>query len=548
MARALGESKEDEAEARPVADDSSAYIADVYFAQATSLLNQGMHEEAEAYFREVIRIRPDHAETLNNLGTAVWRQGRSREAERYYRRAQAIAPDDFAVLNNLGNVFREQGRLKRAVRLHRKAVELQPDSSRALMNLGVTLSELGDFDEALGWLRKSLQVDPGFADCHVNLGMTLARQGNLDEALLCYEEALRLRPDFPEARRNRAHIWLARGDFARGWPEYEWRLQCPKFRTLPVNRPRWTGEDLAGRSVLIHAEQGLGDTLQFIRFAIAARERRGRVVVACPQPLVRLLSRCPAIDLAVDWMEPLPDCNAQIPLLSLPSILGITTDTFAAAVPYLSADADSAAAWRTKVAQAIGRRPEGTCDDPKRPSRIVKIGIAWQGSRGHPLDRWRSFPLSLFVHLAALPGVQLISLQKGDGVAQLARLAGRFPVIDLNSECQEREALGDLLDTAAVMSGLDLVVTTDSAVAHLAGGLGVKAWVALSTVGEWRWLIDREDSAWYPTMRLFRQASFGDWDGVFRRMASALSHELASIDGSAGLPTKLLDRVGRATR
>jgi Flp pilus assembly protein TadD len=528
MAGESNQSTDGAAAFEPSASDARSYTARVYFGQATSLLNRGMLAEAESYFKEVLRIWPDHADSMNNLGTAVWRQGRLHEAEMYYRQARALAPDDFAVLNNLGNVFREQGRLTRAVRLHQKAVRLQPDSARALMNLGVTRSELGDFDQAVRLLRKSLRLDPDFADCQVNLGMTLARQGNLDAALLCYEEALRLRPDFPEPRRNRAYIWLARGDFARGWPEYEWRLKCPKFRTLPVNRPRWSGDDLAGRSILVHAEQGLGDTLQFIRFAPLLKNRGAHVAVACSELLLRLASRSPGVDLAVDWMSPLPDCDVQIPLLSLPSVLGTTLETLPSEIPYLSPDVQTVERWRPIVARAIGDHPNAESDALGKAHRIFKIGIAWQGSRGHPTDRWRSFPLEYFAHLAALPGVRLISLQKGDGAEQLAKLGGRFAVAELNAEAGESQGLRDFLDTGAVMSGLDLVVTPDSALAHLAGGIGVKVWVALSTVGEWRWLIDREDSPWYPTMRLFRQTSFGDWDGVFKSMALALARELSA--------------------
>ena len=192
------------------------------------------------------------------------------------------------------------------------------------MNFGVTLSDLGEFDEALHWIRESLRLQPDPPGSHVNLGNLLARQGDVDEALDCYEHALRLRPDFPEARRNRAYIWLTRGDFERGWPEHEWRLKCAELLLLPVNSPRWTGEDLDGRSILLIAEQGLGDTLQFIRFAPLVKERQGRVVVACPKPLMRLVARCPGVDRVVDWKSALPECDVHASLLSLPAILGTT--------------------------------------------------------------------------------------------------------------------------------------------------------------------------------------------------------------------------------
>ena len=503
-------------------DVANSFIATVYFKQATVLLDNGEYAEAEGYFREVLRLWPDHPGSLNNLGTAVWRQKRLHEAEDYYRRAQILAPQDYAILNNLGNVLWDRHRLDEAVGWYRQAVQLRPDSPEALMNFGVTLSDVGEFDEAMHWIRESLRLQPDSPGSHVNLGNLLWRQGNLDGAYDCYEHALKLSPDFPEARRNRGFIWLTRGDFERGWPEHEWRLKCAELLLLPVKSPRWTGENLDGRSILLIAEQGLGDTLQFIRFAPLVKERNGHVVVACPKPLMRLVARCPGVSRVVDWKSTLPDCDVHAPLLSLPLILGTTLASLPAD-PYLSVDAGTVEKWRPIVLRALGRL-RGT-DGVMTSDRVFKIGIAWQGNPDHKGDRWRSFPLKHFAHFARLPGVRLISLQKGDGTGQLADLAGRFPVAKLTRRTKGRGDGRDFLDTAAVMSQLDLVVTPDTSLAHLAGSLGVPVWVALSTVGEWRWLIDRDDSPWYPTMRLFRQTTFGDWDELFLRMAQALLQE-----------------------
>jgi Flp pilus assembly protein TadD len=524
MAGLLHALSESETAEQDHADVANSFIATVYFKQATGLLNRGLYDEAEGYFREVLGLWPDHPGALNNLGTAVWRQGRIHEAEEFHRRALALDPNDFAILNNLGNVLWEQGRLEEAVRWYRDAVNLRPDSPEALMNFGVTLSDLGEFDEALHWIRESLRLRPDSPGAHVSLGNVLARQGNPDGALDCYEQALRLDPDFPEARRNRAYILLSHGEFERGWPEYEWRLKCSEPLLLTVQCPRWTGEDLAGRSILLVAEQGLGDTLQFIRFAPLVKERKGRVVVACPKPLMRIVARCSGIDRVVDWKSALPECDVHAPLLSLPMILGTTLANIPAG-PYLSVDSGTVEKWRPIVARALRRRES---DNAKKPDGVFKIGIAWQGNRGHKGDRWRSFPLTHFAILARLPGVRLISLQKGAGSEQLTELAGRFPVADLARRTKGHKDRRDFLDTAAVMNQLDLVVTPDSALAHLAGGLGVRVCVPLSTVGEWRWLIDRDDSPWYPTMRLFRQTALGDWDGVFQRMADELRHQLTT--------------------
>jgi hypothetical protein len=294
-----------------------------------------------------------------------------------------------------------------------------------------------------------------------------------------------------------------------------------------VNRPRWNGEDLAGQTILLHSEQGLGDTLQFVRFAPHVKRRGGRVVVACPESLVRLVTRCRGIDEVVDWLKPLPDYDVQCSLLSLPAVLHTTLANLPAEVPYLFADARTIVHWRTVVECTLGLRhsSKGGVDDR---ARVFKIGIAWQGNRENKVDRFRSFPLAFFAAVAALPSVRLISLQKGEGTNQLAELNGRFPVAVLNDHGSAFGDERDFLDTAAVMSGLDLVITPETAVAHVAGGLGVRVWVPLSTVGDWRWLIDREDSPWYPTMRLFRQSRLGDWQSVFDRIARALAQELAS--------------------
>jgi hypothetical protein len=264
----------------------------------------------------------------------------------------------------------------------------------------------------------------------------------------------------------------------------------------------------------LHWEQGLGDTLQFIRFARLVKERGGRVWVLCQPPLVRLLALCPHVD-RVFGKPPLPDFPLHAPLMSVPAILEMKTLPQDSA--YLSADAETIARWRARLQSALG-----TTD----LSSHFKIGIAWQGNPENRIDRWRSLPLEQFAPLAELPGIRLISLQKGAGIEQLRALNGRFQIVDFQGGIQGLEDSRDFLDTAATMSLLDLVVTPETAVAHLAASLGVRTWVALSSVGDWRWLLDEGQCAWYPTAQLFRQSTLGDWDGVFRRMTSSLAHEL----------------------
>ena len=496
----------------PIANHSAARN---YCLQGTTLLQQGRFAEAEVCLREALQLRPDDADVLNNLGTSVWEQGRSPEATAYYLRAYQFKKNDFGILNNLGIALWEQGRPEKAVVYYRRALQLKPDSFDTQMNLGVSLSDQGYFDEALVWLRGSLRLRPNSGDAWDNVGMTLARQGHWDEAMKCYDEAIRLRPDFGEARRNRALGWLAVGDFERGFPESEWRLRCRNPPGYDFPRPRWGGEALEGRTILLHFEQGFGDTLQFIRFASQVKERGGQVWVFCQPGLVRLLSLCPSVDCVMDGSSPFPDFQLHAPLMSVPAILGTTAATFPSD-PYLSADAATIQRWRPALARALG---------VANLESVFKIGIAWQGNPQNRVDRWRSFPLSHFAQLSELPGVRLVSLQRGPGTEQIGALAGRVPVAEFDSRIEGPDDRRDFLDTAAVMSLLDLVVTPETAVAHLAGSLGIRTWVALSHVGDWRWMVSGDTCPWYPSARLFRQTTLGDWDGVFRRMADCLVQE-----------------------
>jgi hypothetical protein len=286
-----------------------------------------------------------------------------------------------------------------------------------------------------------------------------------------------------------------------------------------AERPAWDGSPLAGKTILLHSEQGLGDTLQFVRYAPFVKAQGATVVLACAAPLIPLLSRCPGIDRVVARDGEMPPCDTHSPLLNLPSRFRTTLETIPSQIPYLFADERLVEAWRRKLAGIAG----------------FKIGIAWQGSMQHPFDRFRSISLEEFAPLAR-PGVTLISLQKGSGSEQLAHIAGRFPVTDLGPI---DEAGGAFTDTAAIMKSLDLVITSDTATAHLAGGLGVPVWVAIPAVPDWRWLLGRTDSPWYPTMRLFRQGPSRRWDEVFAEMAQELTLLLGRRTECASIPIEI---------
>jgi hypothetical protein len=332
----------------------------------------------------------------------------------------------------------------------------------------------------------------------------------MDEALAAYQVALWLSPDSASTHWNRALTWLQMGRFEQGWPEYEWRWRRPRMPPRLFPQPRWDGSPLGGCTVYLYREQGLGDMVQFVRYAPLVRRLGGKVIVECPPPLARLFATCPGIDQVYVEGAPPPDFDVQAALLSLPALFGTTLATVPHEVPYLMPGTDRVEVWRHRLGT-----PEG-----------FRVGIAWQGNPRHPGDLHRSFPLAELAPLARVPGVRLVSLQWGAGAEQNCQLGDRLPVTE--PACGPGD---DLLDTAAVIRNLDLVISTDTVVAHLAGALGAPVWVALSAVPDWRWLLKREDSPWYPTVRLFRQKELGPWEPVFEHMAGSLRQMVKGARG-----------------
>jgi tetratricopeptide (TPR) repeat protein len=481
-----------------------------YFHLGNALLKQEKLKEAEAAYRRCVELQPLHVEALVNLGFALGEQEKLDEARACYERALQIRPDYAEIHHNLGNLFREENRIDEALACYRRALQLRPDYAKAHINQGVALVARGDIEAAVRSLERGVELQPDFAEAHSSLGTALSVQGKLDEAIVRYERAIALKPDYPDAHWNRSLARLLQGDFARGWADYEWRWRCKRTLPLPAfKQPRWDGSQLKGRTILLYAEQGLGDTLQFIRYVSLVQARGGRVVVQCQDGLLPLLSRCAGIDQLVGWTAAAPAFDIWTPLLSVPGLLQTTVETIAAKVPYLFPDPELVAHWRRELA----------------PVRGFRVGIAWQGSPRHAWDRHRSVPMALFEPLARIDGVRLVSLQQNHGTVQLKALAAKFPVVSLGELVDK--TTGAFMDTAAIIANLDLVISIDSAIAHLAGGLGAPAWVALHYTPDWRWLLHRDDSPWYPTLRLFRQSSVGDWPSVFARMANALREPAA---------------------
>ena len=482
----------------------------------------GRHDLAIQHIRSALQEKPNLAAAHCNLGCALQSLGQLDEAIASFRQALHLDPDYPEAHNNLGIALRLQDKPAEAVDCFQEALRLRPGYGEALANMGLALQKLGRLDEAVGYHEEALRHMPTRAEVHNNLGFARYEQGKLAEAAACYDQALRLQPNFAEAHFNRALQLLLQGNFAEGWPEYEWRWRSRNFPVPPsakllMAQTLWDGSPLQGRVILVHAEQGLGDTIQFARYAaLLKRNGAGKVLLLCPPELQRLMQLCPGID-HVFTQPPFPAFDVGAFLLSLPRLLGtVSVDYVPAHVPYLDCDQNLVKHWEARLTALGVTRPN------------LRVGIAWQGSLRHPGDHWRSLPPELFAPLAQKPGVRLISLQKGPGSEQLDKIPGQ--VLAVGSE------FSDLADTAALIRCLDLVISVDTVLVHLAGALGVPVWVALPKVPDWRWLLQRQDSPWYPSMRLFRQSEPGQWADVSNRIKIALdafapsSGDLTSVE------------------
>jgi tetratricopeptide (TPR) repeat protein len=492
-----------------------AVALDPKFALAYANLASTLHalvrlDEAIDCFRRALAIDPNHAQAHCDLGSALDDLGRRAEAADCFRRAVQCNPNLAEAHFNLGVLLQNEGRTADASQCYENAIRAKPDYAMAYNNLGI-LHRPSDPARADECYTKALELDPSCADALNNLGNLRIAQGRLAEAATCYERAVRIRPDYAKAHYNSALLLLAEGNFPAGWREFEWRSGCREFPPRSFDQPRWQGEPLANRTLLVHAEQGLGDTMQFARYLPLVAERGGTITFEVQSPLVPLLKQSGFGEIAklVARSQPPGKFDLHLPMLSLPGVFATTLDNIpAAGGGYLSADRQWIEHWRG----VLGDAP------------TVKVGIAWQGSTAYQQDRVRSIPLVRFAPLA-LEGVELISLQKGFGAEQLADVAPRFLVRDLGTEFDE--AHGAFVDTAAVMRNLDLVITSDTAIAHLAGALGVPVWVALPLVPDWRWMFERSDCPWYASMRLFRQTRLDDWAGVFDQIAVELGRFVA---------------------
>jgi Flp pilus assembly protein TadD len=500
---------------------------DAFFRQGQQLHMAGRLAEAEQIYRQVIAAAPRHADALHALGALALQAGRPAMAEALLSQAIGLKPAaDFQLTK--ANALLALNRPEEAAQTARLVLRARPHSAEAHQVLGHALSDSRQPDPAIEAYRTALRLKPGLPDIRNNLGTALRQAGRLAEAVAelrqappepealvnlssvqkergafadaeaTLRQALRIAPDNAVLRYNWALLVLLLGRTEEAWDGWEQRFRAGAIPARPFGEPQWRSTALGNRTLLVHTEQGLGDVIQFARYLPGLRDPAigGHVVFEAPPRLIRLLSSNPALPAMTPAEAKLPPFDTVIPLLSLPARTALP----AAQPPYLFAEPDREAAWAAHIGSAGFR-----------------VGIAWQGNSGRFEDKGRSFPLALFAPLAAVPGVRLISLQKGEGEEQIA--GAGFPLQRLKGLDAGPDAF---LDTAAVMANLDLIITSDTSIAHLAGALGRPVWVALRFVPDWRWMLDRTDSPWYPTMRLFRQRRDGDWPAVFADIAAAL--------------------------
>lgn len=470
---------------------------------ASSVSRQcGRVDQARVYLQRAIALRPAAFEGYFLLGNLESACGDFVAAIANYEQAVRLNPNHAAAVARLGAAVQTQHRAAEAMACYRRAIELQPGLTEAHYNLGTALAEAGDRDAAMAEYQLTLRYDPQFAAAYVNIGAIIQDRGHDEQALPYFERAVQLDPQSAQPRFNIGLALLRRGELTAGWAGYQYRLRLPKFPVRILSEPLWDGAPIPEKTLLVHSEQGFGDTLQFMRYAPQIAERCARVLFRVQTPLVRLLTLSGFAPLYGDD-DPLPAYDFQIPMLSVPGALGTTLANIPTELPYLCVPQELAEQWRERLATIPGFR----------------VGIVWKGSPSNVYDRSRSIPLAEFAPLAQIDGVSLVSLQKHEGVEQL-ETAG-VPAHRIQGPWDD--TAGPFVDTTAILQNLDLLITCDTAIAHLAAALGTRVWVALATRADWRWMRDRQDTPWYPTMRLFRQTTADDWTTVFARIARELT-------------------------
>jgi Flp pilus assembly protein TadD/ADP-heptose:LPS heptosyltransferase len=547
--------------------------------QANELLGMlfsrsGKYKKTVRHLKRVILMNPRYTQAMNNCGLALCHLNRFSEAEALLKRAAELNNNKSSIHHNLGMALLRQDKfveaansLEQAIRLNpgyaeshhllslaldksdqlekslasiKQAIELLPNQTayyahliqlyiklkqtedyqkaiEGLINInsgskerdiyidvGILLFEQGEFEASIEFYRKAIALDPESAIAHNNLGHCLSQLNPDEEAENEFRKALSLEPNYIIAHFNLAIHLLKLGKFEDGWQEYRWRTKREDVKISKHDSPEWNGEDLTGRSIIILAEQGFGDIIQAARYLKRIRQNGTKIILECPGVLTPLFSSLPEVDQIIYRKGPLPAADFHIPILNIPAVLQDDVDSLSTENAYLSATPKTINEWQQRLGS----------------SNKFRVGIVWQGSPSFKTDRWRSIPLNEFSELASIPEVELVSLQKGEaGTNQIADFQKHYSLLDVDKKLKRNR---NFMDTAAIICNMDLVITSDTSVAHLAGALGAPTWVLLSANADWRWMVNREDSPWYPSMRLFRQNTFGDWQQLFKKVKTEL--------------------------
>jgi tetratricopeptide (TPR) repeat protein len=459
-----------------------------------ALCAQGRFGQGADSYRTALQIQPDFAEAHNNLSIALRELGRLDESISACRKALSIKPDYADALLNLAGVLSETGDFEGAIACCRQAIQIRPTDAVAHSNLGGALRRAGRQDEAIAACRHALELRPAYAEAYNNLGAALEQKGAFDEAVAAYRRAIGIKADYALAHVNLGITLLRLADYASGWAELEWRLKMKQPR---FGQPHWKGEQGTGGTLLLHNDEGMGDAIHFVRYAPLVEARGWQVIVQVQSGLAPLFQTNPSLGKIIPMDAPVPEFQQQCPLFNLPLIF--LDQPIPAAVPYLIPDPQRVESWKLRLGDPAGKK---------------RVGIVWAGNPKVRDDNTRSLKCEQLARLGRLPGIQFFSLQKGRGQTE-APPGSDWTLLG--------PLIKDVSDTAAIMSLMDLIITTDTMPAHLAGALGRPVWTMLQYIADFRWLWNRADSLWYPTMRLFRQSSPGDWNSVLDRVTAELA-------------------------
>lgn len=515
--------------------------AQIYFNLGLVYMAQDNYTQAASCFEQAIAHKSDYAKAYYFLGTACQKLNQEDAALENFQKNISFTPDNYEALIGIARIYRNKNQTEQAVNYFQKALTLQPKNLHILFDIAYLYTVNGQYDQATNWYKKLLAISPDTVDASCNMAHVLRYQGRMHEAVPYYQQVVSKRPDFSHAHYGLAESYLSLGDLERGWKEFEWRWKrnadARNFATK-----MWQGEPLQGKSILIRGEYGQGDTIQFIRYVQQLKEMGATVMVEAQHTLVKLLSFNPYIDRiipVVDDISQLPHFDYQIPVMSLPRMFNTQLQNIPCQVPYLQASKELTTYWADKL----------------KDDHNFKIGIVWEGSPYYEQFKTaaskKSVPLNTFIPLTQLPGVSVYALQKMNGLEQLDALPNTVKIHRFDEDFDIKN--GRFMDTAAIVNSLDLVISVDTSVAHLCGALARPVWVLLPSVADWRWMLNRTDCPWYPTMQLYRQNVQGDWQSVMQTVITQLKplieqHKSKQTKRSIKMESPIVEQIKPASQ